>query len=112
MSNAYEDLNEYLDEGEEVESIVFGEYGWGGYKEPEPNPVSHDLFGKILSLEDAKPLMQTWSFYTGFGAPECYAVNIYTNQRVIWVTQYDGATSLDSMLRHPKNGVVPNMPGG
>lgn len=110
--NAYEDLLEFLREEEIVTAIVFGEWGWGGYEEPIPNAVSHKLFGKILTIEEAKPLMQTWSFYSGYGAPECYAVNVYTNQRVIWVTQYDGSTSLNSMSIIPKEGEIPDMPGG
>ena len=109
--NAYQELKEMLNENEVVEAIVFGNWGWGGYMEPEPPPVPMDKKGKILSLEEAKSLMLTWSFMGGFGAPECYAVNIWTNQRLIWVTQYDGATSLSSALRNPSEG-MPDMPGG
>ena len=109
--SAYEELKELLKEGEVVEAIIFGPYGWNGYLEPNPNPVPHDLFGKILSLEKAKPYMEDWSFYSDYGAPRCYAVNIYTNQRVFWVTQYDGCTNLDSAPRNPVEGIIPYMPG-
>jgi len=108
---AYEQLIEYLREDEVIEAIQFGEWGWGGYKEPEPNPIPHELFGKILTLESAEPYMRGWSIYGGFGSPECYSLNAYTNHRVIWITQYDGATGLDSMPRHPKGGNLPYMPG-
>ena len=122
MSNAINDLHEYLNEGETVECIVFGAWGWGdapneggswepGYDEPEPPPVPFELRGKTLKPQDAYPYMLNWCFRGGFGAPECYATYIWTNERTIWVTQYDGATRLNSAPRHPQC-VIPDMPGG
>jgi hypothetical protein len=122
MSNALEDLKDYLDADEAVESIVFGPWGWGsgpdkdgvwekGYSEPDEVPVPLDKRGVVLTLDEAAPYMQSWSFHGGFGAPECYAVRVWTNKRVIWVTQYDGATSLDSAPRNPV-ACIPDMPGG
>lgn len=123
--NAYNDLIEYLEENEVLEHIVFGSWGWGGYNEPgcddvddecnelPPNPpvplgqrgVVHEFSPEVISW------MNGWSFYGGYGAPDCYAVRVWTNQRVIWVTQYDGATGLDSAPRNPSN-FMPDMPGG
>ena len=118
--NAYDDLMECLKPGEVVEAIVFGPFGWGD-DEDEPGqayaedrirgPIPKDKRGKLLTLEEAKPHMQCWTFYCGYGAPMCYATYVWTNQRVIWVTQYDGSTSLDSMPRNPV-ACVPTMPGG
>lgn len=105
--NAYNDLLDFLEEGEAVEAIVFGDWGWGGYEEPKNNIKK----GVLLTLEEAKPMMKNWTFYGGYGAPECPATNIWTNKRVIWVTQYDGSTTLDSALRNPAN-CMPEMPGG
>src|SRR5690554_149073 len=104
---AYDELLEFLNDGEQVEAIVFGPWGWGnapasdeawerGYGEPDDVPVPFDMRGKVLSLEDAAPFMQQWDFNGGFGAPACYATYIWTDRRVIWVTQYDGSTGLDS----------------
>ncbi len=120
MSNksAYEELKDFLAKGEKVEAVVFGGWGWcgddiaePGYGEPSPQPVPPDKRGVVLTLSRARPYMQTWSFYGGFGAPNCYAVRIWTNRRVIWVTQYDGSTRLDSALRNPEP-CIPDMPGG
>ena len=55
--------------------------------------------------------MQGWSFNGGYGSPACYAVRVWTNLRVFWVTQYDGATCLDSARRNPSDE-MPDMPGG
>ena len=109
--DAYPELMQFLEDGETVEALVFGDWGWGGYHEPEPPPVPQGKKGKLLSLEEARPLMAGWTFYCGYGAPECYAVNIWTNKRVIWVTQYDGSTTLNSAPRNP-TAALPDMPGG
>lgn len=104
--SAYTELQDYLTESEVVEAIVFGAWGWG-----EDRDLPKEYIGKVLSLEAAEPHMQSWNFNGGFGSPECYATYIWTNERVIWITQYDGATGLDSMPRNPSD-IVPNMPGG
>ena len=105
--NAYEDLLEYLEDGEVVEGIVFGAFG---EKEQEPPPVPVDRRGVVLTLEEAKPFMMDWSFHTDYGAAECYAAYIWTNMRLIWITQIDGAAGLDSAPRNPVN-IVPYMFG-
>lgn len=108
--SALKDLKEYLGEGETVEGIVFGSWGWGGHREPFDVPVPPNVRGKVLTLEQAAPYMDGWSFYGGFGAPKCYAVYVWTTSRVIWVTQYDGATDLDSAPRNPME-IMPDMSG-
>lgn len=103
MSNAYEELLGYLDVGERIDSIVFGEFGWGShYREPSPYPVPETFQGIVLSLADAKPLMDGWQFDGGFGAAECYPVYVWTDKRVIFVSEYDGNTRLNSVPRHPE----------
>ena len=121
---AYDELMAYLEPGEVVEAIVFGAFGWGSWDDDDEGSnsmgyhedmlkefIPWDKRGKVLTLEEARPHMQCWSFDGGFGAPECYATYVWTNQRVIWVTQYDGSTGLDSMPRNPV-ACVPSMPGG
>lgn len=120
--NAWQELKKYLEPGETVEAIVFGPWGWGsaptegeawepGYGEPEPPPVPFEKRGIVLKPEEAEPFMQTWKFSGGYGSPECYAVRIWTDRRILWVTQYDGATGLDSSMRNPF-AHMPDMPGG
>jgi len=111
MKSAYEDLLSKLREGEVVEAVVFGQWGWDGYKEPEPNPIPIDRRNKVLSFGEAKQYMKEWSFESKGGAPECYAVYVWTNFRVFWVTEYDGDTTLNSMPRNPID-CEPYMPGG
>lgn len=122
MSDAWSDLQKELQDGEAVEAIVFGPWGWGsapqdgkawdlGYGEPSPPPVPFEQRGTVLSADVAREYMHGWSFRGGYGAPCCYAVRIWTTHRVLWVTQYDGSTGLNSSPRHPV-AMVPDMPGG
>lgn len=109
--DAYKDLLDFLEEGENIECIVFGPWGWDGYGEPDDAPVPKDAQGRMMTADEARPMMEGWSFNGGYGAPDCYAVYVWTDKRVIWVTQYDGATGLDSAPRNPSD-TIPDMPGG
>ena len=122
MTNAKQEIENLLTETETVEAVVFGPWGWGdapdegedweeGHGEPEPTPVPFNKRGVALTFEEAAPMMESWSFYGGFGSPKCYAVRIWTSDRVFWVTQYDGSTSLDWTDRNPSD-TMPDMPGG
>lgn len=111
MDNAQNDIIEKLRDDEIIEAVVFGPWGWDGYGEPDPAPVPESMQGRLLPWNIARTYMQNWSFYGGFGAPECYAVYIWTSERVFWVTQYDGATSLSWAPRWPQE-LIPDMPGG
>ena len=129
MKNAAHEVLTELEPGETVEAVVFGAFGWGSYDDDDDEPAADDdpvvdddeLTARIiprekravpLTWEEAAPLMAGWSFYGGYGAPSCYATYIYTNHRIFYVSQYDGATSLRSLPRHPVPGVMPQMPGG
>lgn len=101
MSNAYDDLIELLDDDEKVEAVVFGH--WGGWHSEDGSPyvVPQGIKGKLISINEAKFYMHGWSFYSGYGDPEAYAVYIWTNKNVIFVHEYDGSTMLSSVPRNP-----------
>jgi len=114
--NAYEELLAFLTEGEQVESLVFGNFGhdngselyWDDYEWEQwgecpsvKNPIERENIGKIMSLETAKPYMQGWRFEHDMGGLNCYGMYIWTNKRIIWVGKYDGATWLSSAPRNP-----------
>lgn len=122
--NAWSDLLRELLPEEEVEAVVFGPWGWDGHGEPggddedDPEgrqgglgPVSRELYGKVLTPDEARPMMEGWSFHGGYGAPDCYAVHVWTTSRVLFVVQYDGSTRLHAVPRNPTPG-IPEMPGG
>ncbi len=105
--SAYTELKDYLDKDEKIEGVVFGDYGWSS----EHESVPQEKRGTLLTEKQASTLMKDWSINGDYGSPDCYATYIWTNKRVIWVTQYDGATGLNSAPRNPTD-CMPDMPGG
>lgn len=122
-SDAASELLSHLLPYEIVEAVMFGAYGWGDAPqfpgeewepygdEEDPPCVPFDRRGVPLTWDEAEPFMRGWSFYGGFGSPNCYATYVYTNMRIFYVSQYDGSTALRSLPRHPSSGTMPQMPG-
>ena len=108
--NAYDELASQLEPDEVVVKVVFGDWGWTGYREPEPK-IPDNMRKRVLTLAEAEPFMQHWWFSGGYGSPDCYATYIWTNKRVFFVQTYDGSTDLVSVPRAPIN-CNPDMPGG
>lgn len=102
--------------GEEIQSIVIGAFGWGSWEDDNPyaeedrhKPASARK-GELLSWDEARPLLN-YDYDDGYGAPECHAITVWTENLVLWVTQYDGSTYISSIYRNPVEH-RPNMPGG
>mmetsp|Transcript_13804 Transcript_13804/g.25870 ORF Transcript_13804/g.25870 Transcript_13804/m.25870 type:complete len:302 (+) Transcript_13804:43-948(+) len=101
VESAMQDVLDFLEDGETVEAVVFGRWGWGGYERPEGVGVPENKLGKVLTPYEAGSYMEGWSFNGGHGAPECYAAHIYTNLRILFPSQYDGATCLNGIPLRP-----------
>jgi hypothetical protein len=95
--------------GETVETVVIGTFGGGGYREDE-RAVPPNKTGVPLAWGEGRPLLD-YAYDPGYGAPDCHAVAAYTRTHVLFVSQYDGATSVESMRRDPAP-FEPSMPGG
>jgi len=98
--------------GENIEAIVLGKprkrvdqpanVPWNDWDETKLN--------KVLSWEEAEPLID-YNFDSSYGTPGCHAVTAWTKNRIIFVSQYNGATSIESAPRNPSDH-EPKMPGG
>jgi hypothetical protein len=111
--SAYDELIEALQPGEQVEAVLFGHWDDSDWDESpvEPGGVPREMRGVLLTLEQARPLMQSWNIRGGYGCAECYALNVWTDRRVLFITQYDGATTLDYVPRNP-TACIPAIFGG
>lgn len=109
MSNFKQDILEAAG-GEPILGVVIGEMGWGEYNSESVPLYNEQPKDKLLSWKKAEKFLD-YEYDTGFGAPECNAVYVWTKTKVIFVSQYDGATSLHSVPRNPAD-VKPEMPGG
>jgi len=105
-------LVEWIDsnrEKEEVLGIVIGEMGWGDYGKDDVPQYNTQPRGKVLLWREAKPLLD-YDFSSGYGAPGCNAIYVWTKSWVMFVVQYDGSTRLKRIPRNPTD-IMPEMPG-
>jgi hypothetical protein len=109
MSNFKNDILEEAGD-EPIEAIVIGEMGWGGDYNAEGKPAWDEVRGKILTWEEASPYLD-YEYDDGYGATGCQAIAAWTKTRVLFVSQYDGSTTVESVYRNPTEH-NPNMPGG
>lgn len=72
--------------------------------------IPDEKLNTVLSWQDGKYLLN-YTYHRGFGSVECHAVYVWTESAVIFVSQYDGATCLQYVLRNPIS-CVPEIPGG
>lgn len=81
----------------------------------ELGAVPSSLLDRVLHPLEAAAHMQSWSVLGTYGNPSRYAMTAWTDQRVLWVTQYDGRTTLHSAPLWPPALGSPcrcQMPGG
>lgn len=97
--------------GEAIEAIVIGPFGWGGsYAEDRITRPAPARRGELLSWEHARPMLD-YEYDPGFGAAECDAIYAWTSTRVLHVNEYDGATGVVAIPRHPTTDPAPEMGG-
>ncbi len=100
--------------GEPIEAIVIGKPVQASLVTPPADiPWAHQdesNFNRVLSWHEAEPLID-YPFDSSYGLPRCHAVTAWTKSRVIFVSQYNGATSIEYAPRNPVNH-MPSMPGG
>jgi hypothetical protein len=95
----------------EIEAIVIGEMGWSdGYGSEDVPNYDRQPKKTILTWKEAKKWLD-YDFNDGFGAPGCNAIYVWTPDEVLFISTYDGATSLESIPRNPAK-MMPIMYGG
>jgi len=94
-------------DGEPVEAVVIGEGGQSTvFSKGEERPR-----GKVMPWAEAEPWLR-YEFDSWSGSPGCEAIYAWTKTKVMFVSQYDGATYMSSVPRDPAymEG-LPGMPG-
>lgn len=90
-------------------AVIIGDYAKGGYSKDELSyeeeeglvpTIDLEKRGVPLSWEEAKPLLN-YPYESALGRARCHAVYVYTEACVIFVTEYDGVTELEKILRFP-----------
>lgn len=95
---------------EPILHVAIGGMGWPEYGADERHAPALARKGDLLPWAEARPLL-AFEYDCGHGAPDCMAIYAWTESQVLYVVQYDGATGVESLPRHPML-CVPEMPGG
>lgn len=97
--------------GETIEAITLASTGWERSDEDRYSArrKAPSKFGELLSWDEARPMLD-YDYARGFGGEDCDAIWAWTESRVIFVHEYDGATSVNWLPRHPQVG-SPSMSG-
>jgi hypothetical protein len=95
MANFLEDIIEIADD-EPIEAIIIGPKGIYYKNTPDLNEIE----GKLLTFEEAKPFLD-YEYDDGLGCADCHAIYAWTPSRVLFIHEYDGATSVASVPRNP-----------
>lgn len=107
--NFLKDILEFLD-GEDVEAVVIGESFMLGEEHEKPvDPPYSVIRNRVISWESAQPYLDYPHDYGCTGGR--HAILIWTASRVIFLSQYDCNTSIESVPRHPVD-CFPEIPGG
>lgn len=58
------------------------------------------LYGKLISWDVARPVLD-YEYDNGYDGADCHAVYAWTETQVLFVSEYDGATGINSIPRNP-----------
>lgn len=97
MSNFWAEILEVAGD-EAIEAVVIGDADWG--RDDSNRAVPADRKFIVITPDEAAQLL-TYEHDDGFGWPDCHAVYAWTATRVLFVSEYDGSTTIDDMPRNP-----------
>jgi hypothetical protein len=97
VANFLKDIEEHL-AGESVEAVVVDPLDrWSSHRQARDAGIT---FGVPVPWEQAKGWFD-YEYDDGYGGSDCHPVYIWTATRVLFVVEYDGATSMASVPRCP-----------
>ncbi len=100
MANLRKDLEAMLSEGERIEAVVIGEHDRDPNKYGDGPKRHADKLNRLLSWEEAAPILDE-EYNDGYGSADCWPFYVWSNTHVYFVHEYDGATGINRVPRHP-----------
>lgn len=94
---------------ETVEAIVVGDWGQSyettNWEDNDwlDHPIPNEIRGVPCQWSDVHQLLN-YEWDDGFGGMSCHALWIWTPTRIIFISEYDGATNIESLPRNPQPG--------
>lgn len=105
-----DNIRQYLEDavsrfGEPLEAIVVGRHYDKMYDDDPALPDEN----VILSVEDGLKKVDQ-DYEAGYGGADCFPIYAWSKSRVFFIKEYDGATILHWVPRHPI-AIAPNFSG-
>lgn len=89
---------------------VIGEMCWGQHNLDLIPRYNEQPKGKLLAWSEAKKWL-SYTAYDGYVAPTRNPVYCWTENYILFISKYDGKTSIEKIPRNPVDW-MPEMPGG
>lgn len=92
-----------IEEVAQGEPILFAVIGASprNYGTPDERYIGADARkGEILTWDEARPLLD-YEYDDGYGGADCHPVHVWTENKVIFVHEYDGSTYASYVPRNP-----------
>lgn len=84
-----------------IEAVVIGKREDADWNDWDPRFAPADArVDEPLTWAEARPLLD-YQYDHGFGGQDCHYVEAFTATRVLFLHEYDGATWIASVQRHP-----------
>lgn len=99
-----------------IETVLIEGFGWGGCEDGPQNdgdpedglsyketPEMHEACqfrGIPTSWEVIRPFLD-YEYDDGFGAPECHTLQAWTPNKILYIHEYDGSTTVCYVQRNP-----------
>ena len=90
-------VNFEKDNDELIKAIVVGKHDNSRYNEKET--VDENV---VLGRDEGLRKLD-YEFDNGYGGADCHPITAWTNETIIYICEYDGATGLSSRPRNPTN---------
>ena len=89
-----EDIEEVAGD-EPIEAVVVGAHGDAWFEKQEKRSSY-----QVLTWKEARAQLD-YEYDDGFGGADCHAIYAWTQTRVLFVSEYDGSTTIASVPRNP-----------
>lgn len=100
MANFLDDLQQCIGD-DIIEAVDLGTPIEKYFEEDPRNIAAAPFMGKLLSWEEAKPLLN-YEYDQGYGRVDCHMVTLWSKDWIYFIHEYDGATWPVSVPRNPK----------
>ena len=95
--------------GEPIICAAIGPYSWEYNTKDGPIKIPKKYQGKVTDWDGIRKYLE-YPYESDYGSPKCHAVYAWTEHYVLWVRDYDGATTIHRVVRNrpaPGATIVP-----